>query len=164
MKPFIPIALALLFTPAVAFASPTFPGALQEAANMPCAPQCTLCHRDSAGGYGTLVEGTTAAPTFVKQMIDADPGLEAENPSSVKPALDAVEGLGADSDGDGVGDVAELREGSNPNIKGDATLCGPTYGCGARIAKSERTDWFSLLVGLIVTAGLLVSWRRKIQR
>jgi hypothetical protein len=39
-----------------------------------------------------------------------------------------------DSDGDGVNDVQELRDLTDPNNESGDTFCGPRYGCGATIA------------------------------
>jgi hypothetical protein len=41
---------------APAAASPTFPEAIRDALDLPCRPECTICHRDQDGGYGTVVQ------------------------------------------------------------------------------------------------------------
>ncbi|MBK7582947.1 MAG: hypothetical protein IPI67_22475 [Myxococcales bacterium] len=138
------LALAVgIVAPSVAQASPTFPPELQADLDMPCAPPCTLCHRDSNGGVGTAVQPFGAA---IKNA-----GLTLKSPEKLPKALARLEAESADSDGDGVTDVDELREGRNPNTPGEGLLCA-TYGCGARVVRDTpgRSDaegqdvWFLL--------------------
>lgn len=152
----IPIAFLVLATPRLAAAIPDFPAKLQEYGKMPCAPQCTVCHRDNNGGIGTLIA--------FGEAIGGTDSIDIDDPDSLKPALEELAASSEDTDGDGIIDVAELADGQNPNIKGDSSLCGPTYGCGATIAKSERTDWLAATVALFVSAGLVASWRRRHER
>lgn len=156
-KLWIPIALLVLATPRFAAAIPDFPGELQERAEMPCAPQCTLCHRDNNGGIGTL-QGAFIETLDEAQVLDID------DPASVQAAVDFLASNAIDSDGDGALDLDELKDGQNPSLKGDAPLCGPTYGCGATVAKSERTDWLAVTIALLASAGLVASWRSRHQR
>jgi hypothetical protein len=94
-------------------------------------------------------------------------GLEGQDETLVAPAVKALRGSGVDggpsgvdSDGDGMDDIAELAAGRDPNIAGAGELCGPTYGCGARIEPSGRIDWQAVLLALGVV-GLLVTRFRK---
>lgn len=112
-----------------AAASQEYPGLIQEELDMPCVPQCTLCHRDANGGRGTVV-----TPFGLTMM---DEGLRDNAPGRVPTALEGVLQGEYDSDGDGRGDIEELREGSSPNQAGDGLLC-VQYGCGASIASKPR--------------------------
>lgn len=109
-------------------ASPTFPARIQQTLEMACAPPCTLCHRDQQGGFGTVVQ------PFGSEMLAS--GLGARDPDFIPTALAELESSGVDSDGDGTGDVEQLRQGENPN--GGAALCGPTYGCFATVASARE--------------------------
>jgi hypothetical protein len=148
------LSLGVLAFSGSAMASASYPTELADALDMDCAAPCTVCHQDTTGGAGT------ATKAFADALIDN--GLEGEDKSSVKPALDALDAAGTDSDGDGVSDVGELRQGRNPNIPGDASICGPQYGCGARIAKpSADLDPDAALLALCVSVILLGSTRRR---
>ena len=136
----------------------TFPSLIQSELNMPCTPACTICHRDNLGGFGTVTE------PFGKAM-QADGLFFVE--ATLAPALSKLEQADTDSDGDGVGDVAELREGRDPN--GTLDLCSQAalaarYGCGAHIAPSPSPDSGAplsvLFVSLVLGAGLQRGTRR----
>jgi hypothetical protein len=78
------------------------PGHRVQRARLDVAPACTLCHRDNLGGLGTVEK-----PFGLTAMYR---GLNGTNGSSVLPGLlDDMEADGVDSDGDGVGDIEELR-------------------------------------------------------
>lgn len=141
-------------------AHPSFPSAIQSELSMPCTPACTICHKDNLGGFGTISE------PFGKAMQAA--GLTFVE-SSLSPALRKLESAGTDSDGDGTGDVLELREGKDPN--GAVDLCGQAalaarYGCGAHIARAPSTcaDLGSAATALLVALSLCVSYRRSARR
>lgn len=54
---FVIVATVVALLPArAALASPDYPAVLEETLQMPCAPQCTVCHRDNNGGLGTVVQ------------------------------------------------------------------------------------------------------------
>ncbi len=147
---------ACLLFPAKAVASPGYPTEIFDAIDMDCPPPCAVCHQDQTGGAGT------ATKVFADAMVNE--GLEGENDGSVKPALEALDAAGTDSDGDGVGDLSELKQGRNPNISGDSPICGPQYGCGARIAKPPAAVDSQAALLAVLVAGLLVlgSRRRRI--
>ena len=145
------LSAALLFAPAVAFGSRDFPEELQSAADMPCRPACTLCHADPSGGTGTVVE------PFGRAMRLR--GLRGKHASTIAPALAVLESDGADSDGDGMGDVAELAAGQNPNVEGDDSLCGPTYGC-FRVEPRGSLE-HDALVGFFTLGVLGLLWARR---
>jgi MYXO-CTERM domain-containing protein len=143
-------ALALVWAPA-AHASPTFPAEVQSTLGMPCAPPCIICHATSLGGIGTAVRPFGLA-------VHAR-GAHAGNIAGLRGALGLLEAEGVDSNHDGVGDVAELRQGRNPN---DGTgLCGLQYGCAVSAAPPRTPDRGDGLVTLAVLIGLLA--RRRVR-
>ncbi len=138
----------------------TFPTLIQSDLDMPCLPACTICHKDTLGGFGTVTMG------FGKSAQLA--GLNFTEPSLV-PALNKLEEAGTDSDGDGIGDIVELRAGQDPN--GSVDLCSQAalaarYGCGAHIAPSPARGQDSgallsaLLTSLVLGASLHRAGRR----
>jgi hypothetical protein len=151
-----------LILPAAVFASLWLPGpasaseifAEQIGREMPCPPQCSLCHVDNTGGPGKLnAFGTSMKSTGGLFMTTVDPVL----------ALQALATANTDTDGDGVSDAQEVREGRDPSVSGERTLCGgPQYGCGARVAKpapSGLAGGLGLLTALVL--GGLVRRRRS---
>lgn len=181
LAPALTAGLLSVGLPAVAAASQTFPGAIQDYLMStgdapPCAPTCTLCHASPSGGVETVrsagftdnLRGQSAVAFNMRNRMP--PGaLTALDPSTVGPALKALETLDCasapgkvcDSDGDGMPDVAELRAGRNPDGPGDLGEC-PQYGCGASsekasIVPSSRSRevpgaWLVAAVGLLVVA------------
>jgi MYXO-CTERM domain-containing protein len=112
--------VALLLVHAAA-ANPKYPAIVYNELGLDVAPACTLCHRDNLGGLGTVEK-----PVGLELL---DRGLTATNGADVLPGLlEELETDEVDSDGDGVGDVAELRDGTDPNVAG-STLSPPKYGC-----------------------------------
>jgi hypothetical protein len=148
----LPVVVALSalgsVVPGAALASPEYPGVVQEHLDMPCAPECTLCHKTSLGGVGTLNAG------FGKTAFDQ--GLDQKSSDLLRRTLDLIEAMGsdplADGDADAVNDVVELRQGRSPNEKGAGVLCA-SYGCGARVAPAPPR---SGAAALIVAAGVVV--------
>jgi len=154
-----------------ALASDTYPGAVQSALGT-CTMQCTLCHKTLAGGPGNLNTGFGEA-------IQATAELSIRQPSSIAAALErmrvgpCIDRLGAmedpdpcDSDGDGMGDILELEASRDPNVFGEGNICGgPTYGCGARVARgSSDFDWLALLVAGAAAAMMIGGARRLRKR
>jgi hypothetical protein len=88
-------------------ASQPFPDTLRTRLELSGAPACTVCHSNNLGGSGTVTKKFGAA-------LRAR-GLEAGDTGSLADALTRLEADGVDSDGDGTGDVAELRAGTDPN-------------------------------------------------
>jgi hypothetical protein len=157
----------LSVVPAAA-ASDTYPGKIKSVLKAPCAPSCTLCHRTAKGG------GPMAKP--FGWAIQATGNMVRDDPDRIPDALKKMEGTvcvctfaeepktgKCDCDEDGVPDVDELREGSDPNVYGEGDLCrGPTYGCGARVARgSSDFDWAALLIAGAAAAALIAGARRS---
>jgi|GEM_PF-1266755 len=89
-------------------------------------PSCTACHTSNAGGAGTV----TAA--FGEAMVAEGLGGGSDI-AGLTAALDALETAGTDSDTGGVGDVAELRAGTNPNDGADDGNTGGGGGGGDQL-------------------------------
>ena len=141
--------LLLLLRPASAYT--LFPGWIYEhldlAAEELNAPPCTICHLDNNGEKGTVVK------PFGIWMYDH--GLRGDaTKEALGDLLDENEQKGVDSDGDGVGDIDELRDGTDPNVVGN-TLEPPQYGC---LSTAPRTTPAALLA---LSALALVRRRRR---
>jgi hypothetical protein len=145
-RPSLPAHVAFvlgLFCAPTARASPEFPGEVQERLAMPCVPQCTLCHLDTNGGKGTVVQ------PFGQAMMAV--GLVGNHVETVDVALVTLEQASSDSDADGAADVAELREGKNPNQAGEGVLCA-TYGCRTERRPPAGSGAVATLVFLLMAA------------
>jgi MYXO-CTERM domain-containing protein len=141
--------VAVLFVALPAGASSTYPGAIKDHLTASKLPACTLCHQ-TAGGGGPVV--TPFAHAMVAEGLTGG-----SNTTALTAALDALEAAGTDSDGDGTGDIDELRAGGDPNTAG-ASNAGPTpvygFGCAAAPAASP-------LVGALAVLGLFALRRRR---
>jgi hypothetical protein len=146
---------AFLSTSGLALASPTYPAAIATDLGLSKAPACTICHDTASGGTGT------ANKAFAKAMMAA--GLTGgSNTDALKAALQKLEADGTDSNGDGVPDIQELKQGKDPNqVAGQGGGPSPaapelTYGCVAEIAPQRslgRGAWLPIaLVGGVVIA------------
>ena len=90
-------------------ASPTFPDRIKSDLKLRNAPDCAaLCHTNETGGTNTVNK------PFGRSLQRL--GLMAANLGSLDAALKSSEAQGIDSDGDGVPDITELKEGRDPNI------------------------------------------------
>lgn len=180
------VAMAFVALAPRAHAIPEFPEEIQRILDMSCAPPCTLCHTDSNGGIATITKpfGNAIFPAGelnINDLGSVGPALDylegkggsggASDAGSGDAATDAAGGTGGsggsgggvvvDSDEDGMGDVEELRNGRDPNVAGAKDICGPTYGCGARIEPRGRIDGLALGAALAVAGALLISMRRR---
>jgi hypothetical protein len=134
---------------------------LQSTGEFPsCPPTCLLCHTTPNGG-----EGTSRPSGFVVTLGEQGglvmASVVASRPDLIGPALKALETLDCvtmpgkvcDTDNDGTPDVAELRQGTDPQGPGQLTEC-PQYGCGARVATASRSR--QRLDGILVIGGFAV--------
>lgn len=144
-----------LFTARPAAASPTYPQLLQKDLGMPCAPPCTICHRNRNGGLYTVDK------PFGLTMYAF--GLRGQNPQSLKDAVAALKQNHPDSNGDGTSDEQELQDGIDPNTGGKIDLCteGPVYGCGAHVAPRSRTNGLAAALAMLAGLVLLAGMRRR---
>jgi len=136
-------------------ARPEYPGAIQEAASIPCTPTCLLCHTEIPGNKHNL-NGIFSTTLLLNGLVPA-------HPETMPTAIANMRTKGTDTDADGKIDVDELAAGTDPNTA-DPTkeICGPNYGCGAHLAPApppRRTPVMWWLVGLLAAAAL-VSARR----
>jgi hypothetical protein len=156
---------AVLVLAAPVQASPTYPGVLKDdlksltGRDMPCTPPCTICHRDSNGGRGTVVK-----PFGLSMMNN---GLAYRDEPSLARALAALKAQATDSDHDGSIDVDEISLGHDPNVPGDGQLCvaGPRYGCGASVARSGPSggSWLVGAAALLCAMTALMVRRRALR-
>lgn len=143
----IAIAATLGLAATQASASPEFPAALSKAAEMKCVPQCTVCHTTNPGQSGT------ARQPFAIAMIGH--GLLPGNPMLVDVAFTALKN---DQNPTYQAMVTALTGNFDPNY--DASLgqlaCGPSYGCGAHVAKAPPRDLsvFGWVLGALALFGI----------
>lgn len=140
-----------------ALASSNYPGEMAShlGGNTPI-PSCTVCHASNAGGFGTVTKSHGIS------LMDA--GLVAGDVGSLTAALDTLASDGTDSDGGGVGDVDELKAGTDPNVAADDDGGGDGDGgdeplqYGFCAASPDEGGGLGVAGGLAV--GLL-AWRRR---
>lgn len=137
--------LPISIVPGRAAARETYPGKLRSGLDMACTPGCGLCHIDPSGGG------------------DRNPWGEARGASALSPDIAAAlqKQMPPDFDSDGMDDASELKQGFNPGVRGQASVCIPEYGCGARLARAPGTP-APLLSALV--AGALLALRRRQRR
>ena len=137
--------LSLALTGA-ASAKPEYSGKLQENLDLPCAPTCMICHTDPAGG----------AEHRNQYWLNFYPALNSTVPVTL---------LG-DADKDGKSDGDELKAGENPVIYGNAPVCIPDYGCGARVAATPPDNGVAPEVWLVgaISLGALARFQLRRKR
>ncbi|MFZ5889917.1 MAG: hypothetical protein ACOY0T_02525 [Myxococcota bacterium] len=149
------LAFACVLGASTAKASPDYPAALSEAAGMQCVPQCTVCHTVNPG-----VSGTAKQP-FAIAMIG-----HSLLPGNADLVGVAFNNLKNDSAPQYQAMVSALEKNFDPNY--DESLgqlaCGPTYGCGAHVAKSPPRDFGALAWALGALALFGVARRVKPRR
>lgn len=119
MKNLSSLSLACALIGTSALASPVYPGTVQNHLNLTQSPQCTLCHATNAGGAGTVAKPFGQA----LQALGLSGGSDV---MKLQETLDTLATNGTDSDGDGVGDIDELKAGKNPNVADAAPADGGT--------------------------------------
>lgn len=155
----LPIVIALSAVASPALATPGFPTAIKADLALSYTPSCDLCHQ------GTQSNGTAVQP-FALAMKDR--GLKPADNTSLSAALQQMETDKVDSDGDGVTDIEEIVNKTDPNSDGAATT-SPVYGCARSTDESaaptasivpSRAAWPGALA-LIALAALLRRKRRS---
>jgi hypothetical protein len=140
--------LAIGLSPGVSHASPEFPGAILEAADMKCVPVCTLCHTSNPGTATTWQQ--KALPRAL-----ASRGVHEGDADSLKAAWNKYMNDAAVPLADRQAVAAAVKAGKDQY---GTDVCGPTYGCGAHIAQhapprdSTAPLW---ILGAALVGGLL---------
>ena len=170
------LGLAVVGSVRSARASQSFPPLLQQALEKQfnqsfCVPLCTACHLTTAGGPGNVnpfganlelyaglrkIDGTTVAPAIQKWFATSPPAGAPLNATGE-----------VDSDGDGIGDATELKDGDSPSVpgtRGIGQFCTDLkYGCaGGRIAAAPpRIDSMGVFSAGLVVVGFAAMRRRR---
>jgi len=138
-----------------AMAMPTYPDGIQFHLGLDYTPQCTLCHATPTGG-GAIVS------KFGQSMQAV--GLTADF-STLYPALATLEANRTDSNKDGVPDIEQLKEGSDPNSGATVSaIPEQKFGCGARVARGELHSDAALALGVLLACGIGADRRRRSKR
>ena len=121
------LAFIVLCLPAMAFATPNFPTALQNYLALSQEPDCQVCHSASDA------TGNNADTPFALSLRSY--GLLPFSTASLETAIEGMLRDRVDSVGDGTPDIDDLRAGANPNLP-QATVQAPpperdlpSYGC-----------------------------------
>lgn len=140
------VAAALMCT-SVAKASDEYPDVIAQTLQAKVTPSCTICHASTAGGSGTVVK---PFGVYLQQR-----GLVSNDANSLKTALTAMTGERHDTDGDGITDGDELKNGTDPNPSATSNVAEAAYGCGRiapRADQSGLAGWAALAVGTTLMA------------
>jgi len=148
------LALLVLTLAPRALASDGYPDEIKQQLMLGQAPLCTICHETLIGGLMTVNKpfGRALQQKYGLRFLDV-PGLRA--------ALMRMQQEGHDSDGDGVGDIAELLQGQDPNAPGEGGVLvtdEPRYGCYCSAVGRAST---SAAAGAVWLSGLLLSVGRR---
>ena len=137
--------LALTLLPAAAHAVPGFPRDIKGDLSLDYEPPCFICHVKNNTGSGTANTG------FALGLRER--GLDAEARASLGTALTKLDNDKVDSDGDGVDDVDELREGTDPNSVAPASIRNqpePEWGCSVAQPGAAGGGWPLGLIGVAI--------------
>lgn len=158
------VVAALVSCAGVARATDTYPEFIRSELGLATTPECTLCHLTNEGQ-----ENTVRRP-FGLQVLSHD-GKGGGSRGSIRSALQAMEGDGSDSDGDGLADIEELRAGGDPNVfearDGGATepppgvALPPAFETGCAMSLAARV---TISRTLVVIASLLAAVRLSRRR
>ena len=154
MRMKLAVALAAFLVASPAAAREDFPNEVRNHLGLAYAPPCSLCHAKGNTGSGTVVT------PFGWSMRGA--GIDVEDATTVGKALDALKATNADSDGDGVTDIAELTAGTDPNTAGKVPIPNgeePGYGCGGKAPDPNQRE-----EGSLAPIALVWLFRRLLQR
>jgi hypothetical protein len=139
--------------PAVAAAEEIFPAAIAKEAGIPCTPSCTLCHTSNPGTAATWPGKKFGFFMGTKGIVKGDA-------NSVATAFNAYKALAA-TDSTAAAGLQALKDGIDPDT--GESLCGPTYGCGAHVAKKAPPSDASSPIWILgaAVAGSILRRRRK---
>jgi hypothetical protein len=108
-----------------AVASPRLPGEVRQDLGLSYTPQCSLCH----------IRGNTGAGTEIQPFVLSAKGFGfGGQQDTLRTALLQMADAGTDSDSDGIPDITELLQGTDPNVYGPvpfSTESDPSYGCAS---------------------------------
>jgi MYXO-CTERM domain-containing protein len=142
--------LAVAFFPRPLLAVPRFPGVIARDLGLDYEPPCSVCHLMNKTGTPTV---TTPFGYALKAR-----GFT-EGDETLSTALSRLTADHTDSDGDGVDDVTELKNHTDPNSKTNASLTGvadPSFGCATTPGSGSAPGW-----GLAAVAVALGIMRRS---
>jgi hypothetical protein len=163
--------------PLEAKAEPEFPGHVRDHLELACTPQCMLCHTTNTNPNAGNVRGPGSFPSALKTALGAD----FDDEDTLTQALDALLAAPADSDGDLMDDISELKDNNSetaapgtavhlardPNVSGVGEICASEvgYGCGSRLARGpELPRSFESLMGVALLGVAALSAQRRTAR
>lgn len=161
------VLVSCVFGAPVASAHPDAPKYVQDHYGLSCTPPCLLCHSNPNGGpyfRDAITPTGQAVSGFIITLYTH--GFVPDNAhTGWDVAFTAIEQQKIDTDQDGIPDIQELRDGTDPNDgqNPNAQICGngPTYGC-VRVARGTSVDGDALLVsGVVLLAGIALARRRR---
>ena len=128
-------ALLVLSLSPLALASEPFPVNIKAQLMLPGEPPpCTLCHLTLIGGLMTVTKP-------FGQNLQRKYGLGPIDVSVLRNAIMQAQANGDDSDGDRVGDIAELLQGTDPNVpEGGVAVDEPRFGCYCSTGPAPRSS------------------------
>jgi hypothetical protein len=160
--------MATMLGAANAQALEEFPAVIQKATGSPCPPPCIVCHpTNSPTSLADAPMLGTGTRPFFEQLFAL--GFMPFNEMQLNASLQAYAALadgavGADvtnGTGNGVHDMVDLADGTNPN-DGSPLCIGPKYGCGAsRIEPKGDLDDYGTFLAAFAAMALLFRVRRR---
>ncbi len=169
-------AAAVLAVASPARALPEFPGKIDEALKLTCAPPCTICHlmptpqvgasaeqpfADNVRAAAEELSGMPASTTYIEENLAAILKRLEQAPCPNTNDKSCPNGMcsgACNADGTGEGDIAELIAAQNPNNAG--TLPCVEYGCGSHVAPERHGRPLDGTAALFALGAALVLARR----
>jgi hypothetical protein len=161
----LPLICALATVSSSAFATTSFPTVIRTELGLDSTPSCSTCHASSVGG------GEANKPFGIATKAA---GTIKFNDATLKTALAKLTTDKTDSDGDGQGDIAELKAGTDPNVSnpGGVPTTPPgggssssSSGCTvAADANAQATSGLGAIAAIAGAAAIVVAARRRRKR